>query len=55
MEVPVDSYYAKHGEPGFVSVVRAIDFSSEEEEEEPVWPTFRPGCLMTSRRIRLRS
>ena len=36
VEVPVDSYYAKHGEPGFVSVVNAVKTGFDRPSFDPV-------------------
>ena len=44
VEVPVGSYYAKHGEPGFVSVVNAVNFGEDAEE---VKPSFAPVADLT--------
>ena len=42
VEVPVGSYYAKHGDPGFVSVVRAVDFDLDDDDAEIIRPVFAP-------------
>ena len=48
VEVPVGSYYAKHGDPGFVSIVNAVDFSEDADEMYPAKPRFQPVADLTS-------